>query len=91
VNINPLLLREERWWQSPADALGSWGASLVGALDRRPALGQKGGMATHDISLKIVHDITIMNKDIEVEIRADGDLLGRIRISRGIDRLDARP
>jgi hypothetical protein len=40
-------------------------------------------MATHDISLKIVHDITIINKDIEVEVRADGDLLGRIRISRG--------
>jgi hypothetical protein len=40
-------------------------------------------MARHDISLNIVHGITIVNTDIEVEVRADDELLGRIGISRG--------
>jgi hypothetical protein len=48
-------------------------------------------MATHDISLSILHGITILNTDIEVAVREDGDLLGRIRISRGtIDWIPAR-
>jgi len=40
-------------------------------------------MAKHDISLNIAHGITIVNTDIEVEVRADDELLGRIGISRG--------
>ena len=40
-------------------------------------------MATHEISLKVPHGITIVNTDIEVQVRADGDLLGRLRISKG--------
>lgn len=40
-------------------------------------------MATHDISLKIPHGITVVNTDIEVTVREDGEVLGRVRISRG--------
>lgn len=48
-------------------------------------------MATHEISLKILHGIMIVNTDIEVAVRADGALLGRIRISRGsIDWIPAQ-
>lgn len=48
-------------------------------------------MATHEISLKILHGIEIVNTDIEVSVREDGDLLGRIRISRGsIDWIPAQ-
>jgi hypothetical protein len=37
----------------------------------------------HEISLNIPHGITIVNTDIELEVREDGDLLGRMRISKG--------
>jgi len=48
-------------------------------------------MAIHEISLKILHGIEIVNTDIEVSVREDGDLLGRIRISRGsIDWIPAQ-
>jgi hypothetical protein len=48
-------------------------------------------MATHDIHLKIPHGITIVNTDVEVFVREDGQLLGRIRISRGsIDWLPSK-
>jgi hypothetical protein len=51
-------------------------------------------MATHDISLKIPHGITVVNTDIEVIVREDGEVLGRVRISRGsidwIPRLSRR-
>ena len=40
-------------------------------------------MPTHEISLKILRQIEVLNTDIEVEVREDGELLGRIRISRG--------
>ena len=40
-------------------------------------------MATHEISLKVPHGIMVVNKDIEILVREDGDVLGRIRISRG--------
>ena len=40
-------------------------------------------MATHEITLKIPHAITVANTDIEVEVREDGEVLGRVRISRG--------
>jgi hypothetical protein len=40
-------------------------------------------VATHDIHLKIPHGITIVNTDVEVLVREDGELLGRIHISRG--------
>lgn len=40
-------------------------------------------MPTHDIVLTIPHGITVMNTDIEVVVREDGEVLGRVRISRG--------
>jgi hypothetical protein len=40
-------------------------------------------MATHEISLEIPHGIRVVNTDIEVQVREDGKLLGRVRISRG--------
>jgi hypothetical protein len=40
-------------------------------------------MATHEIILNIPHGITVMNTDIEVVVREDGEVLGRVRISRG--------
>jgi hypothetical protein len=47
-------------------------------------------VAKHDISLEIPHGITVVNKDIEVTVREDGKILGRVRISKGsIDWLAA--
>jgi hypothetical protein len=40
-------------------------------------------MAKHDITLKIQHGITLSNTDVEVVVREDGEILGRVRISRG--------
>jgi hypothetical protein len=40
-------------------------------------------MAKHEISLEIPHGITVVNKDIEVVVREDGKILGRVRISKG--------
>ena len=40
-------------------------------------------MATHEISLEIPDGIRVVNTDIEVQVREDGKLLGRVRISRG--------
>jgi hypothetical protein len=40
-------------------------------------------VAKHDISLEIPHGITVVNKDIEVTVREDGRILGRVRISKG--------
>jgi hypothetical protein len=51
-------------------------------------------MATHEIILNIPHGITVVNTDIEVVVREDGEVLGRVRISRGsidwIPRLSRR-
>ena len=40
-------------------------------------------MAKHDISLEIPQGITVVNTDIEVTVREDGRILGRVRISKG--------
>jgi hypothetical protein len=40
-------------------------------------------MAKHEISLEIPHGITVVNKDIEVSVREDGKILGRVRVSKG--------
>ena len=39
-------------------------------------------MAKHDISLEIPHGITVVNKDIEVTVREDGRILGRVGSAR---------
>ena len=40
-------------------------------------------MATHEITLKIPRGIEVANTDIEVFVREDGEILGRVRISSG--------
>jgi hypothetical protein len=48
-------------------------------------------MAEHEVGLQIPQTIWIKHVDIEVPIRADGRLLGRIHISQGsIDWIPAR-
>ncbi|TML83133.1 MAG: hypothetical protein E6G08_20625 [Actinobacteria bacterium] len=48
-------------------------------------------MARHEVGLRVPHEIVIGNTDVEFRITADGELLGRIRISRGtIDFLPYR-
>ena len=44
---------------------------------------RKPSMATHETRLEIRHGITIVNTDIDVEVRADGRRLGILKISRG--------
>jgi len=46
-------------------------------------------MPAHDIDVTIPAQ-TVLNKDMEISVRADGRLFGRVRISRGsIDWLPA--
>jgi hypothetical protein len=40
-------------------------------------------MAKHEITLKVLHGIEVANTDIEVVVREDGEIFGRVRISRG--------
>jgi hypothetical protein len=40
-------------------------------------------MPNHDVSMKIDHLIPVGNVDVEFEVRVDGSLLGRAKISRG--------
>jgi hypothetical protein len=40
-------------------------------------------MATHDVTMNLSHPITVMNVDVEFEVRSDGELLGKVQISRG--------
>ena len=40
-------------------------------------------MAKHEIRLDILHGITVLNTDITVEVREDGEKLGTLHISRG--------
>jgi hypothetical protein len=48
-------------------------------------------VAKHEVGLSIPNEILIGNIDVEFRIKADGELLGRLRISRGtIDFLPYR-
>jgi hypothetical protein len=59
-------------------------------LARQRLRAKEEAVAKHDISLEIPHGITVVNKDIEVTVREDGRILGRVRISKGsIDWLAA--
>ncbi|MHB8642857.1 MAG: hypothetical protein ACYDA3_08235 [Gaiellaceae bacterium] len=40
-------------------------------------------MATHEISLEVPQLVVVMNKDIEIVVREDDEILGRLRISKG--------
>ena len=43
----------------------------------------RSAMARHETRLDIKHGISVVNTDIEVEVRADGKRLGTLKISRG--------
>ena len=40
-------------------------------------------MATHDVTMNLSHPITVKNVDVEFEVRSDGELMGKVQISRG--------
>jgi hypothetical protein len=40
-------------------------------------------VAVHETRLEIRHGITVVNTDVEIEVRADGRRLGTLKISRG--------
>ena len=40
-------------------------------------------MATHDVTMNLSHPITVKNVDVEFEVRSDGELLGKLQLSRG--------
>ena len=56
-----------------------WGSSQrVGGSDLDSA-----AMPAHDVTMNLSHPITVMNVDVEFEVRSDGDLMGKVQISRG--------
>jgi hypothetical protein len=40
-------------------------------------------MAKHEVGLDVNRLVTVKNVDVEIPVRADGKVLGRLRISRG--------
>jgi hypothetical protein len=40
-------------------------------------------MPIHETRLDVRHGITILNTDVEIEVRADGKRLGTLKVSRG--------
>lgn len=40
-------------------------------------------MAQHEIDVKVPQDIWVENTDLEVKVKSNGRLLGRVHISRG--------
>jgi hypothetical protein len=40
-------------------------------------------MAQHEIEVKVPQEIWVENTDLEVKVKSDGRLLGRVHISRG--------
>ena len=40
-------------------------------------------MPVHDVTMNLSHPITVMNVDVEFEVRSDGELMGKVQISRG--------
>jgi hypothetical protein len=57
----------------PVQDLGNPGEHLLGSA----------AMATHDVTMNLSHPITVMNVDVEFEVRSDGELMGKVQISRG--------
>jgi len=58
---------------------------LNDGLPQRLAGGPLGSgvMPTHDVTMNLSHPITVRNVDVEFEVRADGELMGKVQISRG--------
>lgn len=80
------------------DGVTGFGESGPGHLERAPKGGWEkrptttsrpaghlgsAGMATHDVTMNLSHPITVMNVDVEFEVRSDGELMGKVQISRG--------
>jgi hypothetical protein len=40
-------------------------------------------MPAHDVTMNLSHPITVKNVDVEFEIRSDGELMGKVQISKG--------
>ncbi len=40
-------------------------------------------MPAHDVTMNLSHPITVRNVDVEFEVHADGELLGKVQISKG--------
>jgi hypothetical protein len=40
-------------------------------------------MAQHEIEVKVPQEIWVENTDLEIKVKSDGRLLGRVHISRG--------
>jgi hypothetical protein len=40
-------------------------------------------MATHEVTMNLSQPITVKNVDVEFEVRSDGELMGKVQISRG--------
>jgi hypothetical protein len=42
-----------------------------------------GAMPVHDVTMNLSHPITVRNVDVEFEVRSDGELQGKVQISKG--------
>ena len=40
-------------------------------------------MPVHDVTMNLSHPITVKNVDVEFEVRSDGELQGKVQISKG--------
>ena len=40
-------------------------------------------MPAHDVTMNLSHPITVKNVDVEFEVRSDGELMGKVQISKG--------
>ena len=40
-------------------------------------------MPAHDVTMNLSHPITVKNVDVEFEVRSDGELKGKVQISKG--------
>ena len=47
-------------------------------------------MAEHTVKVKLPRRVEVLSKDLEVEVRSDGDFIGTLKISKGsLDWRDA--
>ena len=40
-------------------------------------------MPAHEVTMNLSHPITVKNVDVEFEVRSDGELMGKVQISKG--------
>jgi hypothetical protein len=51
----------------------AWGRAPLGSVP----------MPAHDVTMNLSHPITVKNVDVEFEVRSDGELMGKVQISKG--------